>query len=372
MPETEPELEEKPASKASKKKPKKKTTEATPERVEPTSRPAPDRNIDQIPGVGPTMVKLLSDQGIKSLFSLALQRPKDLAEIKGISAEGAGKLIIAAKKALGKEDTISGAEMLLQMKTSDIVSTGSESFDTLLGGGVKTGESYHFWGEYRAGKTEACLQVSVNALRPQAMGGFGEDTLIYWIATERFPARRALQMIQAYEFWQGDPEPHDLGNGLTASDKQMKLMENFVVKKCSSSDEQMKAGKDLYTFIDEFPSVRIVVVDSLTAHFRAEYVGRALLAPRQQNINTHIHDLKETAALANAALIFTNQVLESPDISYGDPKKPSGGHVVKHNIENVVKFRKARENSRVVQLIDAQDLPEGEASFHITPEGVRD
>jgi len=42
--------------------------------------------------------------------------------------------------------------------------------------------------------------------------------------------------------------------------------------------------------ISERP-VRLLIVDSVTAHFRAEYVGRGTLADRQQNLNKHLHDL---------------------------------------------------------------------------------
>ena len=36
-------------------------------------------------------------------------------------------------------------------------------------------------------------------------------------------------------------------------------------------------------------NVKLLIVDSLTAHFRAEYVGRGALAERQQNLNKHMH-----------------------------------------------------------------------------------
>ena len=36
-------------------------------------------------------------------------------------------------------------------------------------------------------------------------------------------------------------------------------------------------------------NVKLVIVDSLTAHFRAEFVGRGTLASRQQKLNKHMH-----------------------------------------------------------------------------------
>ena len=58
--------------------------------------------------------------------------------------------------------------------------------------------------------------------------------------------------------------------------------------------------------------VKLIIVDSLTAHFRAEYVGRGSLADRQQKLNRHLHDLMKFGEIFNAAIVVTNQVMASP------------------------------------------------------------
>ena len=55
-----------------------------------------------------------------------------------------------------------------------------------------------------------------------------------------------------------------------------------------------------------FP-IRLVCVDSLTAHFRAEYVGRGTLASRQQKLNKHLHDLMRINDLYNVATLVIQQ-----------------------------------------------------------------
>ena len=38
------------------------------------------------------------------------------------------------------------------------------------------------------------------------------------------------------------------------------------------------------------PKIKLVVADSLTAHFRAEYIGRGTLAERQQKVEpSHVN-----------------------------------------------------------------------------------
>ena len=65
--------------------------------------------------------------------------------------------------------------------------------------------------------------------------------------------------------------------------------------------------------------VKLIIVDSLTSHFRAEYIGRGMLATRQQKLNRHMKELKQVADVQNAIVLVTNQVQSKPDAMWGDP-----------------------------------------------------
>jgi len=67
------------------------------------------------------------------------------------------------------------------------------------------------------------------------------------------------------------------------------------------------------------PTYSLLIVDSATAHFRSEYVGRGTLADRQQKINKHLHDTLRFGDLNNAVVMITNQVQVRPDAFFGDP-----------------------------------------------------
>jgi DNA repair protein RadA len=118
--------------------------------------------------------------------------------------------------------------------------------------------------------------------------------------------------------------------------------------------------------------IRLIVVDSLTAHFRAEYAGRGELAPRQQLLNKHLHELLRFADAYNAAVVVTNQVSARPDILFGDPTRPIGGNIVAHAATYRVYLRKSKPPRRIARLIDSPNLPEGEAVFSVIGEGIRD
>lgn len=61
-----------------------------------------------------------------------------------------------------------------------------------------------------------------------------------------------------------------------------------------------------------------------------------------------------------------------PDLYYGDPTQVVGGHVLAHAPGVRVQLRKGRGNKRIARVVDAPHLPEGEAVFAITEEGIRD
>ena len=115
---------------------------------------------------------------------------------------------------------------------------------------------------------------------------------------------------------------------------------------------------------------RLLAVDSLTAHFRAEYVGRGELAERQQKLNKHLHDLMRVGDLNNTAVVVTNQVASNPDSFFGDPTQPIGGNILGHTSTFRMYLRKSKGDKRIVRLVDAPNLADGEAVMRVQDEGL--
>jgi len=118
--------------------------------------------------------------------------------------------------------------------------------------------------------------------------------------------------------------------------------------------------------------IKLLVIDSLTSSFRAEYIGRGTLAERQQLLNKHLRKLHELADLYDVAVFVTNQVSARPDAFFGDPNKPIGGHVLGHSATLRIYLRKSKKGQRIARLVDSPNLPEGEAIFVVTEEGIVD
>jgi DNA repair protein RadA len=336
------------------------------------------KEIEDIPNLGPKTAENLKDKlGIKTLRALAIADAEVIAKkINGISEDMANKFIDYANRALGIRTEVDGFSMLeekLNLIGQFTITTGSEKFDEMLGGGVKGGESYEFYGEYRTGKTETALQVCTNAMLPKEQGGLGEDIQIIWIATESFPVQRALDLIQSKEEFQGD-EDTQVGIGKQTrkiSEKQRKLLSNYTIIECRNDPKvQTNAPIRIANRIDDFPNLKIIVVDSLIAIYRATYIGLDQLSVRQKVVNKFIKDIKDIGR--GCALIFTNQVVQNITTYGSGGTKATGGNIVAHNLENIVEFKKGKGKERIVRLRDSQDLPPGEAKFQITENGIAD
>ncbi|MHA1776543.1 MAG: DNA repair and recombination protein RadA [Promethearchaeia archaeon] len=310
-------------------------------------------DIKDLPGVGATIAKKLTDAGYGTVNAIAICPSKILIEEAGLGEKTAQKIIESAREALN-----------IGFKTADIVwerrkslariSTGSKNLDDLLGGiGVETGGITEFYGEYRTGKTQIMHQLCVNVQLPKSEGGINGNAL--YIDTEgTFRPERLIQMAEA--------------KGLDYK----KVLKNVIYARAYSSDHQIMLIKDAMKIIAE-KNIKLIVVDSLISHFRAEYIGRGTLANRQQLLNLHIHDLLRLAEMyPDVAVVVTNQVQSKPDVFFGDPTKSTGGNVVAHGATVRIYLRKGKGDQRVAKMIDAPNLAEGEAVFRLAEEGILD
>jgi DNA repair protein RadA len=200
--------------------------------------------------------------------------------------------------------------------------------------------------------TQLCHQLSVNVQLPLEKGGLGGRAL-YVDSEGTFRWERIEAMARGVGI---DPD---------------KAMENIVYIRAINSDHQIAIIDEIMELIPK-ENIRLIVVDSVTGHFRAEYPGRENLAVRQQKLNRHLHQLNRIADMYDVAVVVTNQVMARPDVFYGDPTQAVGGHVLAHAPGVRVQLRRSRGNRRIARIVDAPHLPEGEAVFAITEVGIRD
>jgi DNA repair protein RadA len=150
------------------------------------------------------------------------------------------------------------------------------------------------------------------------------------------------------------------------------VVKNIIYADAYTSDHQMFLLENADKVVKE-NNIRLIIVDSLTAHFRSEYLGREMLAERQQKLNKHMHRLIRLARAFNAVAVVTNQVMAKPDVFFGDAVYPIGGHIVAHTSHTRIYLRKSsRGPTRIARLVSSPYLPEGERVFKVTEDGVED
>lgn len=306
-------------------------------------------SIIDLPGVGAATAEKLKESGYDTLMSIAVASPGKLVEDVGMTESAARKIINAARESF-KMGFQSGEEVLKRRSRVIKIPTGSKSFDALLGGGFETGCIVECFGEFGSGKTQVGHLLAVNCQK--------QDPTAYaiYIDTENtFRPERIKELAS--------------GAGIDPSD----ALKHIKVARAYNSDHQMLLAEKVSEIIEsEKINVRVVVVDSLTAHFRAEFIGRGTLAERQQKINRHMHSLLKLADTHNLCVYVTNQVQVDPAQFFGDPTKAVGGHIVGHASTFRIYLRKGKKGSRVAKLIDAPNLADGECNFVVNTEGLTD
>ncbi len=315
-----------------------------------------DLRLENLDGVGPVTSKKLSDAGVHNIMDLVIRGPVDISEITGMDKDAAEKLVNKARQQLVEsgqlaKDFVSATEIYKRRQDIGKISTGTNSLDTLLDGGVETQAVTEVYGEFGSGKTQFCHTLCVNVQKPKEEGGL--DGGVLYIDTEgTFRPERIVSIAKAKGL---DPE---------------KALDRIIVAKAYNSAHQELILQEAGPIIEQ-NKIKLIVVDSAVGLFRAEYLGRGTLSVRQQRLNKFMHLLSRTAEAYNIAAIATNQVQASPDTFFGDPTRPIGGNVVAHASTYRIYLKKSGKK-RIARMVDSPHHPEQEVLFTVTEAGVAD
>lgn len=309
------------------------------------------KTIKDLPGIGPTASDKLIIAGYKTLETIAVASPGELIEIAGLGEGTAEKAINAARDALemGYE---TAAQLAEKRRLVGKLTVGSKEIDQLIGGGIETQSITEVYGKFASGKTQWCFQTAVTVQLPKEKGGL-EGCCLYIDSENSFRPERIVAIAEA--------------QGMDSEE----VLKNIFVARAYNSDHQMLLAEKSEEMIRE-KNIKLIIVDSLMAQFRAEFIGRGTLAVRQQKLNKHMRTLQKLAEVYNVALLVTNQVMSRPDIMFGDPTAPVGGNVVAHASKTRLYLRKSKADKRVAKLVDSPSLPDGEAIYRVTEQGIVD
>ncbi|MFH0986913.1 MAG: DNA repair and recombination protein RadA [Candidatus Micrarchaeota archaeon] len=309
------------------------------------------KDLEDLPGIGETTAEKLREAGFKTVESIAVASAGDLIDAAGLGQSTAEKAIAAARSAMeiGYE---TADKMLERRKLVHKLTTGSVELDKLLGGGVESQSITEAYGRFGSGKSQLAFQLAVNVQQPFDKGGL-EGGCLFIDTESTFRPERVKQIAEE--------------RGLNADE----ILKNIHIAEAFNAEHQMLLAEKANEIIEKH-NIKLVIVDSLTSRFRAEFAGRGTLADRQQKLNRHMHTLQKWARMYNIPVYVTNQVMSNPGMLFGDPTTPIGGHIVGHTSTWRMYFRKSKETKRIARLVDSPSMPDAEIVFQVTEKGVGD
>ncbi|MHA2098633.1 MAG: DNA repair and recombination protein RadA [Candidatus Kariarchaeaceae archaeon] len=297
-------------------------------------------------------IDALLEASYKTVEAIAIALSTDLAEDAGISEILAEEIIGKAVSQVANPP-LTAADLLKVEQDRGKVTTSSNSLDSLLKGGPWTGEITEVSGGFATGKSQLCFQLSVNAQLERSQGGLGGK--VFYVDTEcTFSATRVGEMAIAQDL---DPQ---------------EILSNIFVSRVLDSQHQTRIVQKINEMAKE-NNICLVIIDSIAAHFRTDYIGQDKLPERQQKIMQHASSLTNLAYVHDLAVVVTNQIVTIVDrISGGSEIQPALGAAWSHRPQTRIVLRKSPGMARIARLSDSPRHPEAEEVFYITDGGIRD
>ncbi len=299
--------------------------------------------LEAVPGIGPAVAKKLREAFVTNAELLAVQNPVELMKRTKLGEGTTEKIIKNARVLVGKFGFRSGLEIEKEMEEKPRLTTGIEKIDEALRGGIEVGSIVEFFGPARGGKTQWVSQLAVTTQLPLEKGGL--EGRVLWLDTE-----------SSFKPWviRAQAIRHGLDPDITlANIGRAEVVLSGQITEIFESIPQMCAEQDY----------KLVVIDSFTGLFRAEYTGLENMRIRQQDMNNLLNQMRRTATATEAIFAYTNQVMSKISTYGGNPNAPVGGHIVSHASDYRFYTRRTKGDIRKIELQDNAGLPEFDAEI---------
>jgi len=301
--------------------------------------------LEAVPGVGPAAAKRLRDVFITTAEILSVQNPADLQTQTKLGEATVAKIIRNAREVSGRFGFKSGIELEKHQAETPRLKFGIDSLDKKLFGGMEVGSIIELYGSARGGKTFLCHQLAVRCQLPYADGGL--EARVLWLDTES--AFKTTHIRANAVRWGLDPDI---------------ALANISVAPIALSSQIEEYAQQIQLMLAE-GEYKMLVIDSFTGLFRAEYTGIGKLASRQYSINSLLNWMRRLGLATDAIFVYTNQVTTQITSWGGNPSAPVGGHVVAHASDYRFFTRVGAQGKRKISLKDNSGVPEFDIEVEI-------
>jgi DNA repair protein RAD51 len=233
----------------------------------------------------------------------------------------------------------------LHIQMMATISTGSKAMDALLGGGIHTGMITDIYGESGSGKSQLCFTLCANCAKEAA-------STLFIDTTGTFRPERIMEISSQL------------------------ALEKITLIRAFTTMDQTNATKKI---LEVQPT--LVIVDSLTSLFSAEYSG----AERHRALMKYLHELALLAINSRCAIVVTNMVRTGPPITVIDQAGRNIGQAIvpwqqrEYLGSSVSIYSHMKMKLEIVdsatssfQAVLVQPADKGQVPFAITLQGISD
>jgi DNA repair protein RadA len=340
--------------------------------------------MTKIAGIGPKTAERLYNNGY-TLDAIGTGRADEIGQVMKVTFAIAKGWVGAAQ-----ESMLSGMKLMkiveldtLKKSKQFFFKTGSNAFNSLLGGGMATWAITGLAGPLATGKTMACEDAIIDAVSE------GKHTCPKcYIKLNKGEKCKDCgldsQPIQAVYI---ETEPDTL---------HLKRMQEMAMKrniKCNWDNlyvcpahqiPTMKAQFLQYKLIqkelEKGANIHLIVVDSFNAKLRAGWSRSEMLPIRTRELAEHFNLIEYLACRYNIAWLLTCQVITAPrpemqhsaEAKFGSKFYPIGGDLLLHSVNNWISLEQKSGDCYNASLFDSSYLPKKTVSIQLTASGLKD
>jgi len=332
----------------------------TPEEMNSEVVDEQEYDITQLSGVGPKTAEKLKEKGYLTLIDIATTRADELSAVMGIGYAQAKVWIDDALDKVSAKMKLQNATDYTKEKNNKtiIFKTGSEQLNKLLDGGFKTGTIYGTVGRFATGKTQIGFELVVDCLSKGYSSVF--------IETE--PDTFHLERLQ------------EIANGKGIKNIDWSKLYVCPADQIPTAKAQYLQYKIIQKALERGENIKLIVVDSFNAKFRAGWSRTEMLPLRTREFGEHFTLIEYLTAKYNLCWYLTFQAIAPPrpeqglqaKVKFGDEYYPVGGDYVLHSVNIWLGLHQIKTELWSATLFDSSYIDRGTANFVLCKKGLMD
>ncbi|XP_046615913.1 DNA repair protein RAD51 homolog 3-like isoform X2 [Neodiprion virginianus] len=233
------------------------------------------------------------------------------------------------------------------------ITTLSQALDNILDGGFQCRTVTELCGAPGSGKTQICMQISINVQLSESKNGPGGQTL-YIDTRSGLCIARLKEMATACRVCFGG-QNFDID----------RILEHIIVTRPQSIDE-LSTVLENFNELDKNCQIRLIIVDSLS--FRRYSIEDTL--QRTQKCFRILDKLNKLATRFNLSVVITNELVNS--FNGNDDLVPAGGLLCAQRVHKRFMLTRLDDNKFAARAMKTPTMPEVSSKFQVTAGGIRD